>query len=145
MKRSLGESSRSVRGLGGSFITSSSGVSLPRPRAGSRSVPRSIARMRRTVSGSGSPKMTKAMNGIISGTLLVRMYCMNFLMLLKTVLPSSMAFTIVAKLSSRSTMSAASWATSVPESPIATPMSACFKAGASFTPSPVTATTSPID
>ena len=36
---------------------------------------------------------------------------------------------------------AASFATSVPAIPIARPMSAFFKAGASFVPSPVTATT----
>ncbi len=45
--------------------------------------------------------------------------------------------------SSRSTVTAASLATSVPETPIATPMSACLRAGASLAPSPVTATTSP--
>ena len=41
-------------------------------------------------------------------------------------------------------MSAASLATSVPLMPIATPMSACFRAGASLTPSPVMATISPV-
>ncbi len=40
-------------------------------------------------------------------------------------------------------MSAASFATSVPVMPIAMPMSAALSAGASFTPSPVIATTSP--
>src|SRR5205814_603239 len=40
-------------------------------------------------------------------------------------------------------MSAASFATSVPLIPMAMPMSACLSAGASFTPSPVMATTSP--
>ena len=49
-----------------------------------------------------------------------------------------MAFTIVAKLSSNKTMAEASLATSVPL-PIPIPMSACFNAGASFTPSPVIA------
>jgi hypothetical protein len=38
-------------------------------------------------------------------------------------------------------MSAAYFATSVPVIPIAKPTSAFFKAGASFVPSPVTATT----
>ena len=42
-------------------------------------------------------------------------------------------------------MSAAAFDTSVPVMPIATPMSACFNAGASFTPSPVIATTCPRD
>ena len=50
---------------------------------------------------------------------------------------------MVAKLSSVRIMSAASRATSVPLSPIATPMSALRSAGASFTPSPVIATTCP--
>ena len=54
-----------------------------------------------------------------------------------------MAMTMVAKLSSLRTMSAASLATSVPLMPMATPMSACLRAGASLTPSPVMATTSP--
>src|SRR5215207_7361378 len=54
--------------------------------------------------------------------------------------PCSTAATMVAKLSSVSTMSAASLETSVPVTPIATPMSAFLSAGASFTPSPVMAT-----
>lgn len=41
-------------------------------------------------------------------------------------------------------MSAAYFATSVPAIPIANPISAFFKAGASFVPSPVTATTLPL-
>jgi hypothetical protein len=57
--------------------------------------------------------------------------------------PSSTAATIEAKESSVRTMVAASRATSVPEAPIATPMSARLKAGASFTPSPVMATVGP--
>ena len=43
---------------------------------------------------------------------------------------------MVAKLSSRSTMSDASLDTSVPVIPMATPMSAFLSAGASLTPSP---------
>ena len=50
---------------------------------------------------------------------------------------------MVAKLSSVSTIVDASRATSVPETPMATPMSARRSAGASFTPSPVIATTWP--
>ncbi len=50
---------------------------------------------------------------------------------------------MVAKLSSVSTISAASLATSVPVMPMATPISACLRAGASLTPSPVMATTLP--
>ncbi|MFH1170185.1 MAG: hypothetical protein V1704_01350 [Candidatus Vogelbacteria bacterium] len=47
------------------------------------------------------------------------------------------------KLSSRSTISAASFATSVPVRPMATPRSAATSDGASFTPSPVIAIISP--
>ena len=68
---------------------------------------------------------------------------MNLRMLLTTPRPKPTAATIVAKLSSSSTMSAASRATSVPLRPMATPTSAARSAGASLTPSPVTATTSP--
>ena len=50
---------------------------------------------------------------------------------------------MVAKLSSASTMSAASLAASVPFWPMATPTSARLSAGASLTPSPVIATTCP--
>ena len=50
---------------------------------------------------------------------------------------------MLAKLSSWSTISAASFATSVPAMPIAIPMFARESAGASFTPSPVIATISP--
>src|SRR5881397_1179645 len=57
--------------------------------------------------------------------------------------PSSTAATMVAKLSSVSTTSAASLETSVPVIPMATPMSAVLSAGASFTPSPVIATVAP--
>ena len=48
-----------------------------------------------------------------------------------------------AKLSSRRIMSAACLETSDPAMPMATPMSAFFRAGESFTPSPVTATIAP--
>ena len=58
-------------------------------------------------------------------------------------LPCFTAFTIVTKLSSANIISAAFLATSVPFFPIAIPMSAFFKAGLSFTPSPVIATTLP--
>lgn len=58
--------------------------------------------------------------------------------------PHSTAFTIDVKLSLSKIMSAAYLATSVPVIPIAKPTSAFFNAGASFVPSPVTATTSPL-
>jgi len=68
----------------------------------------------------------------------------NLRRLSNTARPSSIAATMVAKLSSSRMMSADSLATSVPEMPIAMPTSAHFSAGASFTPSPVTATISPL-
>ena len=67
---------------------------------------------------------------------------MNFLILLKIVLPNKIALDIDKKLSSKITISLASFATSVPL-PIEKPTSAFFKAGASFTPSPVIPTTKP--
>mmetsp|Transcript_13226 Transcript_13226/g.33314 ORF Transcript_13226/g.33314 Transcript_13226/m.33314 type:complete len:222 (-) Transcript_13226:1620-2285(-) len=51
--------------------------------------------------------------------------------------PSLTATTMVAKLSSASTILAASLDTSVPVMPMATPMLAALRAGASLTPSPV--------
>ncbi len=57
--------------------------------------------------------------------------------------PSCTAATIVRKLSSSRIIFAASLETSVPVIPIATPISAAFRAGASFTPSPVIAVTCP--
>jgi len=66
---------------------------------------------------------------------------MTFLILLYALLPSSIPFTIVEKLSSVIIIFPVSFAISVPL-PIATPIFAAFKAGTSFTPSPVTATNS---
>mmetsp|Transcript_23501 Transcript_23501/g.32172 ORF Transcript_23501/g.32172 Transcript_23501/m.32172 type:complete len:210 (-) Transcript_23501:5059-5688(-) len=68
---------------------------------------------------------------------------MDFFRLANSRRPSLMPTTMDAKLSSSSTISAASRATSLPLSPMATPMAACFKAGESFTPSPVMAVTLP--
>ena len=68
---------------------------------------------------------------------------MEYLIFLYKLRPFSTAFTIVAKLSSVKTIAAASLETSVPVIPIATPIFACFRAGASFTPSPVIATILP--
>lgn len=56
-------------------------------------------------------------------------------------LPHLIAVMMLAKLSSKSTISEASFATSVPVIPIANPTSAFLRAGASLVPSPVTATT----
>lgn len=64
-------------------------------------------------------------------------------MLEKTCRPSRTAVTMVAKLSSAMTISAALLVTSVPEIPIAMPISALRMPGASLMPSPVIATTLP--
>ena len=61
----------------------------------------------------------------------------------KTRRPVRIVATMSPKSSSSSTTAAASRATSVPRWPMAMPICAAFSAGASFTPSPVIATTSP--
>ncbi len=58
-----------------------------------------------------------------------------------TLRPHITATTMDLKLSSKRMIDAASRATAVPDMPIAKPTSAFFSAGASFVPSPVTATT----
>jgi len=58
--------------------------------------------------------------------------------------PLSTVDTMLAKLSSVRIISLASFATSVPVIPMAIPMSAFLRAGASFTPSPVMATMWPL-
>ena len=58
-------------------------------------------------------------------------------------LPHITAFTIESKLSSRRIISEAYFATYFPLIPIANPTSAFLRAGASFIPSPVTATILP--
>lgn len=65
----------------------------------------------------------------------------NFLIQSKIFLPYLIAVMILPKLSSRRIMPAAYLATSVPAMPMAKPISAFFKAGASLVPSPVMATT----
>ena len=66
-----------------------------------------------------------------------------FLIFRYTFLPFATALMIVAKLSSVSIISAASLETSVPDFPMAMPISAFFNAGASLTPSPVIAVICP--
>ena len=60
-----------------------------------------------------------------------------FLIFRYTLRPLATALMMVAKLSSARIMEAASLDTSVPVIPMATPMSAFLRAGASLTPSPV--------
>ncbi len=77
-------------------------------------------------------------------TLIVSWNCINLRMESQIFLPQSTALTLELKLSSIRMMAAAYLATSVPLTPIAKPTSAFLKAGASFVPSPVTATTFPL-
>ena len=67
-----------------------------------------------------------------------------FRILRYTFLPKETALMIVAKLSSARIIAAASLETSVPVIPMATPMSAFLRAGASLTPSPVMAVILPL-
>ncbi len=85
-------------------------------------------------SGSGTRKMMKTHTQYNSAQLSPKLYDISFFKLSKINLPSSTPVTIVAKLSSIKIKSAVSLLTSVPEMPIATPMSAFFKAGLSLTP-----------
>jgi hypothetical protein len=93
----------------------------------------------RGVSGSGKPirvaRKIVAISPILQEMRKVTKVCMLVYMLR----PSSTALTMDAKLSSTKIISAAALATSVPVIPIAMPMSACRRAEASFTPSPVIA------
>lgn len=90
--------------------------------------------------GNGMLRSTNAKNGNISGTFDARVYAIDFFKLSKILRPSSTPVIIEAKLSSRRIISADCCDTSEPDIPIAIPMSAFFSAGASLTPSPVTAT-----
>ncbi len=129
---------------GGRAITSRSPGSAVRASPGTPSVTRLIQRMWIGSSGIGRPRNGAKKIVTISPALLLIVYLMNLRMLSKIRRPSRTAFTIVAKSSSRRIMSDASLETSVPVMPMATPMSARFSAGASFTPSPVIATKWPL-
>ena len=94
-------------------------------------------------SGAPQPKSIAKNTVSISPILLESRKCTDFLMFPYIIRPSLTALTIVAKLSSVIIISDAPLATSVPFPPIAQPISAVFKAGASFTPSPVMATILP--
>ena len=80
-----------------------------------------------------SPKNVLSVISVSAATAVLSWNDKKFWMLWKIDLPSSTAGRIVLKLSSTRIMSAASLATSVPDLPIETPMSAIFRAGASFT------------
>ncbi len=128
---------------GGSSITSRDIGSTPRASAGKESVTRLTHNSWIARSGAGARSRNAAKTTSISPILHERRKCTVRRMFLYIPLPSLTAETMVEKLSSVSTMSAADLATSVPPRPMAQPMSAAFRAGASFTPSPVMATVMP--
>mmetsp|Transcript_8941 Transcript_8941/g.29392 ORF Transcript_8941/g.29392 Transcript_8941/m.29392 type:complete len:331 (-) Transcript_8941:2057-3049(-) len=144
----LGEMSGSSRPLGFWRRRLSSGSSVASASAAMESMMRLTHRSCRTLSGvpERSVKLLTmaATKATVSATrLMVIWNCRNLRMLLKTERPQSTARTMEEKRSSRMMMSDASLATSVPERPIERPTSDSERAGASFVPSPVTATTSP--
>mmetsp|Transcript_770 Transcript_770/g.2078 ORF Transcript_770/g.2078 Transcript_770/m.2078 type:complete len:271 (-) Transcript_770:1519-2331(-) len=94
-------------------------------------------------SGNGTPAHADTKLRVTATTLTTSWNCKNLRMLWYTFRPHSTAFAMDWMLSSRITMSHASFAISVPASPSAKPTSASFSAGASLVPSPVTETTSP--
>ena len=95
------------------------------------------------VSGSVSPSSSASATASTSPPLVGSVQAMTLRMLSYTTRPSCTAATMEAKLSSASTTCEASLAASVPFCPMAMPTSACLSEGASFTPSPVMATTAP--
>ncbi len=92
---------------------------------------------------SGQPIATGIRDNPAMGTCTAKIYAIAFLRLSNILRPSRIAATMDEKSSSSRTSPEASRATSVPRPPIATPISEAFSAGASLTPSPVIATTSP--
>ena len=131
--------SPSFGSLGFSFKRPSSAGSMPMARAGRESVRRLINSNCTGAKGTG-----KAIREVYNTAVLPeRRYSTAFLIFLYTFLPFATALMIVAKLSSARIMAAASLETSVPVIPMATPISAFFSAGASFTPSPVMETIFP--
>src|SRR5690554_5818032 len=123
--------------LGFFFITSLSPGSTPKAIAGNESVIKLIHNIWVGNRGTGQKNNTDRKIAITSPRLQDNKNITDFLILLYIFLPSSMACTMVVKLSSVNIISLAPFETSVPVIPIATPISAFFKDGASFTPSPV--------
>ena len=129
--------------IGSSYIYSSFGGSPPNESEFKESI--IIFTIRICTDASNDPAATIGYNTLkISKEMLIGNWnSKNIIMLCINVLPSSTAFTTEAKLSSVSTMSDASFATSLPVC-IPNPTSERFNAGESFTPSPVIATDLPI-
>ena len=141
--RKLGVRIDSFIGLGFSFITSIECGSSPNAIAGRLSVSKLMNNRCTGANGTGRPAIEAYNTARIAPKLPERRNRIAFLIFRYTFRPFSTAFTIVAKLSSVSTIDAASLETSLPVIPIATPISACFNAGASLTPSPVMETIFP--
>ena len=130
--------------LGGLDIIFFSGFSKPKAIAGRESVTKFTHNNCIASKGDFIPNNNPTNIVTISPILVAIKKCTAFFILSKMFLPCFTASTIVTKLSSVSIISDAFLATSVPPFPIAIPISAFFKAGASFTPSPVIATTAPV-
>ena len=127
---------------GGRRIVSAAAGSRVSATAGSPSVRTLTKSTCTTVIGTPSPAKIATAKSATSPRFAESRKATNFRMLSAIARPSRIAATIVAKSSSVRTRSADSRAASVPPRPIATPTSARRRAGASLTPSPVTATTS---
>mmetsp|Transcript_7208 Transcript_7208/g.11282 ORF Transcript_7208/g.11282 Transcript_7208/m.11282 type:complete len:399 (-) Transcript_7208:127-1323(-) len=119
------------------------GVSVPRARAPIESMIRFTQSIITAFSGEPSPETAPTNTRIRATTFTVSWNWRNLRMLSYTERPQRMAFTMELNLSSRMTMSEASWATLVPVMPMLRPTLAAFRAGASLVPSPVTPTTWP--
>ena len=133
-----------LESLGGLFIIFFSGGSNPNAMAGKESVTKFTHNNCIASNGDFTPSNSPTNIVTISPILVAIRKCIAFLILSKIFLPCFTASTIVTKLSSFKIMSAAFLATSVPLRPIAIPISDFLSAGASFTPSPVIATTAPV-
>ena len=130
------------RGL--SRITRSSGGKEANAKAAKVSIMRFTQSIWVTVNGDSVPKKAPIRTIKHAATLIVIWKRMNFCMLRYSERPQSTALVILPNELSIIVMSLASLATDVP-SPIESPTCAALSAGASFVPSPVTATTSSCD
>mmetsp|Transcript_12191 Transcript_12191/g.19874 ORF Transcript_12191/g.19874 Transcript_12191/m.19874 type:complete len:420 (-) Transcript_12191:1465-2724(-) len=144
MLRHMGLETRAASRLYGLRSSISSvGVSVPRARAPIESMIRFTQSIITAFSGEPSPETAPTNTRIRATTFTVSWNWRNLRMLSYTERPQRMAFTMELNLSSRMTMSEASWATLVPVTPMLRPTLAAFRAGASLVPSPVTPTTWP--
>ena len=113
--------------------------------AGPSSVPKSIRSAKIAEIGAGIPSKTNTIKAEISGVEWVKVYRMLFFKFANIKRPSAIPVTIDAKLSSKRIIEADSFETSDAVLFMEIPKSAFFKAGLSFTPSPLTPTMCPLD